>query len=86
MTIPSMREPMPSCPIPTPGRAQPVDILTIWEEVFLGSGLSCLTEISVHYDFKDAQIGINKQAYNFFPFPQSKNIDCLLCARHFVNC
>lgn len=39
---------------PTPGQALPVDTQAIWEEVFLGSGLSCLTEISVHCDFKGA--------------------------------
>ena len=46
------------------------------------SGLSCLIEISAHCDIKDAWIGINKQAFNFFPFHQPHYIECLLCVRH----
>ena len=41
---PSMGESVPSCYILTLGRAQPVDILTIMEELFLGSGLSCFID------------------------------------------
>lgn len=47
----SMGQSVPSCGILILGRAQPVDIFTIMEEVFLGSGLSCLMNIFVHYHF-----------------------------------
>lgn len=76
MTTPSMGESVPHCPMPLQvGSAS--GHRGHKEEVFLGSGLSCLTETSVHCDFKGAWIGINKQAFSFsHSFNQNTIIVC----------
>lgn len=78
-------ESVPSCPIPTLGRAQPVDILTIWEEDFwvLGSPISlrCLLIVTLRMH----GLSSTKRHLIFFPFHQPQYIDSLLCAGYFVS-